>query len=483
METQKNVFYNVLLALSQVLFPMLTFPYLARVLGPAHVGVLNFAESYARYFVLVAAVGIPVYGVREVAKVYNNKKALSQLFVEIFSINLITTIVLTFVFGLTIININKLNAERSLFYWSLLFFFLQVFLLEWFFIGMKQFKFIAIRFFFIRLLFIICVFTLIKSSADYLIYMRMQVFLNLVLSAVNIYYVFKFIAIDKVMIAEINLKKHIKPLLLLFLTIFFISIYLQLDTVILGFLTDSESVGYYSSALKLNKLLIAVFAAISAAMFPKMMNLLQEGNIASFDKMIQDCFYVILSFSLPTATLVVMCAPEIVQILFGNHFERAILPLQITAPIIVIVSLSTIFGFQILSALAKDKSILVSAILGTIVSLVFSILFVQLFKEVGESITIVFTELTVCCSFIYFSRKYFNINKFTTILVHQIIAIVPVIFFVLGIKYLIENLYERIISISIITIVWYFILHYYILSESVLKIEFLKLTKKHLGSS
>ena len=82
METQKNVFYNVLLAVSQVLFPMLTFPYLARVLGPSHVGLLNFAESFARYFVLVAAVGIPIYGVREVAKLQNNKPALSKLFVE-----------------------------------------------------------------------------------------------------------------------------------------------------------------------------------------------------------------------------------------------------------------------------------------------------------------------------------------------------------------------------------------------------------------
>ena len=80
METQKNVFYNVLLAISQVLFPMLTFPYLARVLGPEHVGVLNFAESYARYFVLVAAFGIPIYGVREIAKIYNDKEKLSKLF-------------------------------------------------------------------------------------------------------------------------------------------------------------------------------------------------------------------------------------------------------------------------------------------------------------------------------------------------------------------------------------------------------------------
>ena len=107
-----------------MLFPMLTFPYLARVLGPSHVGLLNFAESFARYFVLVAAVGIPIYGVREVAKLQKNKQALSKLFVEIFLINLITTLLLSIIFLITIISVNKLNSEGILFYWSLLFFFL-----------------------------------------------------------------------------------------------------------------------------------------------------------------------------------------------------------------------------------------------------------------------------------------------------------------------------------------------------------------------
>ena len=96
METQKNIFYNVLLAISQVLLPILTFPYLARVLGPEHLGVLNFAESYARYFVLVAAFGIPIYGVREVAKLQNDKEKLRKLFLEIFAINLICHILKLF---------------------------------------------------------------------------------------------------------------------------------------------------------------------------------------------------------------------------------------------------------------------------------------------------------------------------------------------------------------------------------------------------
>ena len=479
METQKNVFYNVVLAISQVLFPLITFPYLARVLGPSHLGLLNFADSYARYFILVAAFGIPIYGVREIAKLQHNKEGLAKLLIEIFSINLITTLILCLVFGTSIFYVEKLNNENTLFSWSLIFFFLQIFILEWFFIGLNQFKFIALRFFFIRLIFIICVFAFIKSSNDYLYYMKMQVGLNLLLGLINVRYVFKFISIHNFSFKNIQLIKHIKPLFLLFLTIFFISIYLQLDTVILGFLTDSESVGYYSSALKLNKLIIAVFAAISAAMFPTMINIFHEGNIQKFNAMVEQCFFVILSIGLPTFILVSLCAPEIIHILFGTHFERAILPLQISAPIILIVSMSTIFGFQILSALSKDSSILIAAILGTIVSLVCTVIFVKEYKENGEALTILITELTVCTSFIYFSRKHFSIQNFSKILLHQIISILPYIIIAFLFKYLIINEYIRIALIGLSSLLWFSVLHLSILQESVFKKQFIKILNKY----
>ena len=121
MQTQKNIFYNVLLAISQVLFPLITFPYLARVLGPENIGLYNFSESYARYFALVAALGISVYGVREIAKKQDQPKALSTTFTELFLINLIATCILSVVYIFTIIYYNKLSNNATLFYWSFVF--------------------------------------------------------------------------------------------------------------------------------------------------------------------------------------------------------------------------------------------------------------------------------------------------------------------------------------------------------------------------
>ena len=168
MQTSKNIFYNVLLAISQVVFPLITFPYLARTLGPSNIGVINFAESFAKYFILLAALGIPIYGVREIAKHAKDTFILSKTFSEIFLINLLGTFLLSIVFLSLIYFVPQLQMEKELFYWALGYFVLQVFQLEWFFTGMNQFKFIAIRSLIIRFLFIAAVFIFIRSKENFM---------------------------------------------------------------------------------------------------------------------------------------------------------------------------------------------------------------------------------------------------------------------------------------------------------------------------
>ncbi len=145
MSVKNSVFYNVILAISQVFFPLITFPYLARTLGPEHIGALNFAESIAKYFVMLAALGIPIYGIREIAKVQDDSLKRTFVFSEIFLINFICTVCLSVVFLILVILVPQLNRDATLFYWTIGFYFFQVFYLEWFFNGMYEFRFIAIR--------------------------------------------------------------------------------------------------------------------------------------------------------------------------------------------------------------------------------------------------------------------------------------------------------------------------------------------------
>jgi O-antigen/teichoic acid export membrane protein len=470
MSVKNSVFYNVLLAVSQVFFPLITFPYLARTLGPEHVGVLNFAESIAKYFVMLAALGIPIYGIREIAKVQNELKACTKIFAEIFTINLICTLGLSFLFLGAVFFIPQLNNEKVLFYWTIAYFFFQVFYLEWFFNGMNQFKFIAIRQFVIRFFFIIFVFVLIKSQFDYVNYMRMQFGLSVLLAIINFNNLSKHISLNKETFSNLDLRKHIKPLLYIFLTIFSISIYFSLDTILLGFLANNESVGYYSTALKLNKLIIAVFGAVTVAIFPSLINLYHSQQIEKFRELIRQVFFVLVSLSIPAIVIFISCAKEIVHVLFSQNFDRSILPLQITAPLILIVSLSSIFGFQVLSALAKDRQILYSAIIGMSVSVVLSILLVPSLMEVGEAITILVTELSVSVSFIYFTKKYFKVGGLTNMFLKQLVGALPYIVFVIIFKSIINDSIIVLTSISIISLIWFCIYHLFILKNSYFKV-------------
>ena len=470
MSVKNSVFYNVLLAISQVFFPLITFPYLARTLGPEHIGVLNFAESIAKYFVMLAALGIPIYGIREIAKAQNELKERTKIFAEIFTINLICTLGLSFIFLAAVFLIPQLNKEKVLFYWTIAYFIFQVFYLEWFFNGMNQFKFIAIRQFIIRFFFIIFVFILIKSQLDYVNYMRMQFGLSVLLAIINFNNLSKQIALNKDSFSNLNLRKHIKPLLYIFLTIFSISIYFSLDTILLGFLANNESVGYYSTALKLNKLIIAVFGAVTVAIFPSLINLYHNGQIEKFRELIRQVFFVLVSLSIPAIVIFISCAKEIVHVLFSQNFDRAIIPLQITAPLILIVSLSSIFGFQVLSALAKDRQILYSAIIGMLVSIVLSILLVPTLMEVGEAITILITELSVSVSFIYFTKKYFKVGGLTNMFLKQMVGALPYVCFVIIFKSIINDSIMVLTSISIISVIWFCIYHLFILKNSYFKV-------------
>ena len=470
MSVKNSVFYNVLLAISQVFFPLITFPYLARTLGPEHVGVLNFAESIAKYFVMLAALGIPIYGIREIAKVQNELKERTKIFAEIFTINLICTLGLSFLFLAAVFFIPQLNNEKILFYWTIAYFFFQVFYFEWFFNGMNQFKFIAIRQFIIRFFFIIFVFVLIKSQFDYVNYMRMQFGLSVLLAIINFNNLSKHISLNKETFSNLDLRKHIKPLLYIFLTIFSISIYFSLDTILLGFLANNESVGYYSTALKLNKLIIAVFGAVTVAIFPSLINLYHSQQIEKFRELIRQVFFVLVSLSIPAIVIFISCAKEIVHVLFSQNFDRSILPLQITAPLILIVSLSSIFGFQVLNALAKDRQILYSAIIGMSVSVVLSILLVPSLMEVGEAITILVTELSVSVSFIYFTKKYFKVGGLTNMFLKQLVGALPYIVFVIIFKSIIADSIIVLTSISIISLIWFCIYHLFILKNSYFKV-------------
>jgi O-antigen/teichoic acid export membrane protein len=186
---------------------------------------------------------------------------------------------------------------------------------------------------------------------------------------------------------------------------------------------------------------------------------------------VKQCFYVLVSLSMPLVLGIVTCAPEIIHILLGTAFDRAILPLQITAPLILIISMSGIFGFQILSAVGKDKSILISALIGMFISIILAFLLVPTLKEEGAAITILLTELAVCIAFIFFTRKEISLSNYTTVFFQQLLGLIPYLGIVFLFKLFVPTLLLRLLVIGVFSLAWFVVYQLVILPENVFSVQ------------
>jgi O-antigen/teichoic acid export membrane protein len=185
-----------------------------------------------------------------------------------------------------------------------------------------------------------------------------------------------------------------------------------------------------------------------------------------------------VGLSIPLIILLVGLSSEIVQLFLGPSFERATLPLIITAPLILIVSLSSIFGFQVLSALSKDKAILISAIIGMCISILLSFLLIPTAKENGAAVTILFTELTVSLSFIYFAKNYFPLDGYFNLLLFKLVESLPYLFILIACKYFLSYYLLTIISTCLFSFIWFIAYHFYFNTVNIYHEQATKLINK-----
>ena len=241
---KRNFAYNILLNLSRVIFPLITAPYISRVLEPDGIGLFNFANTYAGYFALFAVLGIPFYGIREVAKIHEDKDRLSKLVSELISVSFIATFIATLIYIASVFIIGQLDDNCVLFLVSGFLLYFAPFRIDWFYSGLEQFKYITLRTVVIRTVSIIGMFIFVRTKSDLLIYMILNV-CGIICGDVWNYAKLLRSGI-KPRLTFVGLKKHLSPLFILFASSIAISIYTILDTLMLGFMTDYQQVGYYN---------------------------------------------------------------------------------------------------------------------------------------------------------------------------------------------------------------------------------------------
>lgn len=405
---RKNFFYNFLLTGSQFIFPLISFPYASRILGPQGIGSVSFIDSFTQYFLLLAALGIPVYGIREVAKVKDDTAKLNNLFNEIFAIQFISALSFCLIYISLSFFLDRLFNQFTLVSIGVSIVLLNSFSFEWFFQGIGNFSYVAVRSVVAKSLSLILLFIILQDGSSPKIYYLITASVFLINALSNMFYIKKHVHIS---FKSLKILKHLKPLVILLSSTVAINVYVLMDNVILGFIKGNTDVGYYSTAVRIMRIPLVFIASISAVIIPAISKAYAEKNTGEVNDLANKSFSFISILGIPLMVGVIISAKFIVFTFAGTDFENSVIVLQTLAPCIVIVGLSNLFGLQLLSTFNNEKLLLRAVLIGMCVSLVFNLVLIPRFSFIGAAFTNLITEIivTTLCYF-YIKRRFAFIN-------------------------------------------------------------------------
>ena len=459
---KKNFIYSSILTSANYIFPLIVYPYVSRVLGVSNIGACNFVDSIIQYFTLLSMFGITSIGIREIAKAKDDHIRLNTVYSNIFSTNAIFTILSVIILVVVIFAVQDLFAYRKLLYIGILKVVSNFFLIDWLFRGLEEFKYITIRTLFVKLLYVVSIFIFIKEESDYTIYYLLTVLMISLNSVLNQKYARRFV---KLSLKNVKLSIYIYPIVTMGLYAVMTSMYTTFNTAYLGFVAGDKEVGFYTTAHTLYGALLALFSAFTNVMLPRMSSLVSEGNMDRFKYLLNKSSNILFSYSIPFVLLFIVFAPEIINIYAGEGFEGAILPMQISMPLMIIIGYEQIIITQGLLPLDRNKSVLINAIVGAVVGVVLSLIIVAKFKSVGSTIVWTVSELCVLFSASIFIKKYLNYEFPFILLMKELLSYLPLLLILICSHNIFSLAFVDVLFSGIITVVYTFIVQRYIFKQ------------------
>ncbi len=391
---------------SGFLFPMITFPYISRVIMAEGIGQVQFYTSIINYVVLLTSLGIPLYATREIARVRDNIADLSRTTTEIISLNLILNIVGYAAIFIMCFTIDEVMQNIPLFLLLSTSIVLTTIGCPWFFSGVEDFKYVTLRGLAIRILCLIFLFVFVHDKDDLILYAAYSVFGSIGNNILNFFRLRKYICLNSFKFSDLNIWRHLRPAFAIFVFNLVTSIYVNLDKVMVGFFKDNESVGYYTAATTISHVFLTAVTSLGAVMLPRLSNLVKQGDMDSFHRLAKKSYNFIVTLSLPISGGLIVLGPSLIKIFSGEGFVPAIPTLQIVAPIIVAIGISNLIGIQVLYPLGKIKIVTLSTLVGAVINFTLNLLLIPKFAQNGAAIATVIAEICVTLTQFALARKY-----------------------------------------------------------------------------
>lgn len=375
----KNIIYQMTYQGLAIFYPLLTTPLISKAFGTEVLGIYSYTYSIVFYFSLCASLGIHTYGSRLISINRNKKSILSIHFWELYAVQFLCSMLVIIIYFIYIFQI-----ETRFFKFS----FLQgitilvaMIDISWFLTGLEQFKGMVLRNCVIKILSLILIFVFIHTKEDLGKYILIVSGTNL-LGQASVWSI-ALRHVERPHIKIINLRKHIWPVLKLFIPVIAINSYVLIDKVMLGIARSMQEVGYYENSEKLIKMPIGLASAVCAVMLPRAAYYISQGKISENNKSVFNTLKYSYIAIIPAIVGLGCIAPELVPWYLGNDFLPCILFIQVLVPIIFPMVISNVLRFQYFVALHKDREYTYSIIGAVLINLIINVMLVKAFGIYG----------------------------------------------------------------------------------------------------
>ena len=374
------------------------------------IGQVNFFQSIISYISLFTCLGIPMYAIREVAKVRDNTMEMTRTTVEILLLHAFLSILGYLVVAVICMTVVQVQTNIPLFLLLSTTIFFTAIGCEWFYQGVEDFKYVAVRGLIVKVVSVILLFLLVKTKEDILWYGAYSVLGVLGGNIFNFIRLRKYLCWGMVSFHTLCPMRHLKPALYVFALNVIISIYLQLNNVLLGFMKDTEAVGYFTAATKIMVITMSISSALGAVIMPRTSNLIAEERMDEFKALVQKSYDFIFALAMPLMVGLIFTSPSAVLLLSGEGFVPAILTSQIVAFNILTVGLSGVMGIQVLYPLGKINIVILCTSIGAIINVFLNVLLIPRYGHNGTAVAYMLAEMTVTVSMFFIGKRYIPIR-------------------------------------------------------------------------
>ena len=385
-----NFIMNAILTVAGIIFPLITFPYISRVLLVEGSGKVAFATSVVTYFTMFASLGIPTYGVRACAIVRDNKEKLSKTVQELLIISGGTTLLTYIVFGISLFVIPEFAQERTLLLIVGLGIGLNTIGVQWLYNALEQYSYITTCSILFKVIGMILMFLLVKESSDYQIYGGVYVIASFGSYVLNFICLRKFVTFQKT--GTYQFKQHLKHIMVFFAMSAGASIYLNLDVVMLRFLQSNEAVGYYNAGIKVKTVLVTCVTSLGTVLLPRLSYYIETADKKAFQLMVGKAFRFVFVAASAVTVYFSIFARESILLLSGEAFLPAVGPMMILMPTVLLIGLSNVTGIQILTPNGREREVMYSIWGGAILYFVLNLIVIPKFSANGAALSTLLAE-------------------------------------------------------------------------------------------